>query len=179
MRKYLLFGVFLLALPVSAQEAQSPQDPPAEPVQTVSKSALAAKHVDSKLNEITLHKTVLDYSLPDEIVQTALVCAQGEEDCYFAFKTFENSEDKKVAAAANLELSVLALQRGMVKQALVHIDKACELAPDDPFAELTRGWTLLSAGKYKKARESFDHLLYLSADFEYVSSAKLGSALAW
>ena len=119
---------------------------------------------------------------PPEIASTAASCAQAEEeeeDCYFALKTFENSSDVKVAAAANLELAVLALQHGLVKQAQEHIARASELNPDDPFIELTHGWILLSAGKYKKARETFDHLLYLSADFEYVSSAKLGAALAW
>ena len=146
---------------------------------TVSKSSLAAHRADSKLNEVALHKTVLDYSLPPEIADTALTCAQGQEDCYFAFKTFENSPDVRVASAANLELAVLSLQRGLVTQALAHIARASELNPDDPFLALTQGWILLSAGKYKKSRETFDHLLYLSADFEYVSSAKLGSALAW
>ena len=176
MRKCLLIFAFFASLPLAAQPEGEPE--PQQPVQTVSKSSLTAKHVDSKLNEVTLHKTVLDYSLPPEIEEAARTCIQGQEDCYFTFKTFENSADVKVAAAANLELAVLALQRGLVKQALTYIEKAGELAPDDPYVELTHGWLLLSAGKYKKAREAFDHLLYLSADFEYVSSAKLGAALA-
>ena len=167
-----------MSLPVALAAQEVPAAEPDSAPQTVSKSALAAKHLDSKLNETLLHKTVLNYSLPPEIEQTARICTQGEEDCYFAFKTFENSSDTQVAAAANLELAVLALQRGLVKQALAHIDKAVQLNPEDPFTELTRGWLLLCAGKYKKARETFDHLLYLSADLEYVSSAKLGGALA-
>ena len=165
-----------VSLPLAAQQADAPEQE--QPVQTVSKASLTAKHVDSKLNEVTLHKTVLDYSLPPEIQTAARTCTQGEEDCFYAFKTFEGSADDRVASAANLELAVLSLQRGQVKQALTHIEKAGKLAPDDPFIELTHGWILLSAGKYKKARETFDHLLYLSADFEYVSSAKLGAALS-
>ncbi len=190
MRKFTILIAFLIALPLVAQPlsgvasaadnlAEEPSTQEEAPVQTVSKSSIAAKRADSKLNEVTLHKTVLDYSLPPEIASTAATCVREEEDCYFAFKTFENSNDVKVAAAANLELAVLSLQRGLVKQALEHIARASELNPDDPFIELTHGWILLSAGKYKKAREMFDHLLYLSADFEYVSSAKLGAALAW
>ena len=148
--------------------------------QTVSKSTLAAARVDSKLNETILHKSVLDYYLPADIASVAKKCAAGEiDECYFSFKTFENSPDKKTASSANLELAVLSLQRGLVKQAVKYIDQACALNPDDPFAELTRGWILLSSGKYKKARQSFQNLLYLTADFEYVSSAKLGTALAW
>lgn len=178
MRKYLLILPFLMPFAAWAENGQEPAPESSEAVQTVSKSALAAKHLDSKLNETLLHKTVLDYSLPPEIEQAARSCTQEPENCYFAFKTFENSSDTQVAAAANLELAVLSLQRGLVKQAMTHIDKAARLNPQDPFTELTRGWILLSAGKYKKARETFDHLLYLSADLEYVSSAKLGSALA-
>ena len=188
MKKLTILIVFFVALPLLAQTLSgvaSPADNLAEETdapevstQTVSKSSIAAQRADSKLNEITLHKTVLDYSLPPEIEATAQSCRE-EGDCYFAFKTFENSNNTQVAAAANLELAVLAMQRGLVKQALDHIAQANKLNPDDPFIELTHGWMLLSAGKYKKAREVFDHLLYLSADFEYVSSAKLGSALAW
>ncbi len=189
MRKFTLLVVFLASFPAIAQTLNgvaSAVDNLADtsstgqtPVQTVSKSSIAAQRAESKLNEVTLHKTVLDYALPPEIEQAARTCTQEGEDCYFAFKTFENSTDTRVAAAANLELAVMSLQRGLVKQALAHIARASELAPDDPFIELTQGWISLSAGKYKKAREVFDHLLYLSADFEYVSSAKLGAALAW
>lgn len=176
---FLLLWGFAPAL--CAQEMPTQDTPdivPETATQTVSKSALAAKHLDSKLNETLLHKTVLDYSLPPEIKDAAQTCMQGGDDCYFAFKTFENASDPKVAAAANVELAVLALQRGLVKQSLAHIEKAGQLNPDDPFTALTHGWILLSAGKYKKAHETFDHLLYLSADLEYVSSAKLGGALA-
>lgn len=161
----------------SGQDAAPAAD---APVQTVSKSTLAATRVDSKLNETVLHASVMDYSLPPDIASVAQKCAEGETDeCYFSFKTFENSSDVKVAAAANVELAVMSLQRGLVKQAVKYIDRACTLNPDDPFAELTRGWILLSYGKYKKARQSFQDLLYLTADFEYVSSAKLGTALSW
>ena len=160
--------------------AAQPTDEEEAPAQTVSKSTLAATRVDSKLNETVLHQTVLDYTLPPEIANVAQKCVQGDTDeCYFSFKTFENASDPKVASAANLELAVMSLQRGLVKQAVKYADAACRYNPDDPFAELTRGWILLSSGKYKKARQSFQNLLYLTADFEYVSSAKLGTALAW
>ena len=160
--------------------AAQPTDEEDAPAQTVSKATLAATRVDSKLNETVLHQTVLDYTLPPEIADVAQKCVQGDTDeCYFSFKTFENASDPKVASAANLELAVMSLQRGLVKQAVKYADAACRYNPDDPFAELTRGWILLSSGKYKKARQSFQNLLYLTADFEYVSSAKLGTALAW
>lgn len=177
-----LFSVLVFCVPFLPLRAQSVPDLAAvqNAAGTVTKSSLAAARADSKLNETVLHKSVLDYSLPADIAAVAKKCAAGEADeCYFSFKTFENAADPKVAAAANLELAVLSLQRGLVKQSLKYIDRAAELNPDDPFVELTRGWLLLSAGKYKKSRQSFSDLMYLTADFEYVSSAKLGTALAW
>ena len=112
MRYFTLFIVLLSSMAVWAQTdpqmepVQEPSATPevaAAPVQTVSKSSIAAHRVDSKLNEVTLHKTVLDYSLPPEIEDAARTCTQGEEDCYFTFKTFENSTDKKISAAATWE----------------------------------------------------------------------------
>lgn len=190
MRKHTFFRLFFALaggiLPALAFAQAAPQvsaaqtDVQTSTVQTVTKSSLAASRVDSKLNETLLHKTVLDYALPADVAAVAKKCAAGEADeCYFSFKTFENSPDEKTAAAANLELAVLSMQRGLVKQALKHIDRAAVLNPDDPFTQLTKGWLLLSAGKYKKSRQAFSDLLYLTADFEYVSSAKLGAALAW
>lgn len=181
MRRYIFFAGFLVLFGVEAGFSQTTAaDSNVLPAQTVSKASLAAKHADSKLNETVLHKSVLNYSLPPELAEVAQKCAAGEPDeCYFSYKTFENAADSKLAAAANLELSVLSLQRGLVKQALSYINRACELNPDDPFMELTRGWTYLAAGKYKKARKSFDDLMYLTADFEYVSSSKTGNALSW
>ncbi len=164
---------------VTYEEQSSPEPGEEHTVGAVKKSALVAR-VDLQLNDTILHSTVLDYALPQPLQAVAEKCAEGDNDeCYFSYKAFENAEDPAVAAQANLELSVLSLQRGLVKQALSYIDKAARLAPEDPFIELTRGWTLFAAGKYKQARKSFADMLYLTADFEYASSAKLGTALAY
>ena len=143
------------------------------------RTSLKATRADSKLNETLLHQTEIDYSLPPEIAQTAAKCRTDADGCYFSLKTYENAAEPQVAFAANTELAILSMQRGLVKQALRHIERAAALNPDDPFAELTRGWFLMAEGKYKKAQKSFERLLYLTADFEYVSSAKIGSALCW
>ncbi len=148
--------------------------------QSISKSSLTTTRADSKLNEKLLHKSVLNYALPVEISSVMDKCVVGDVDgCYFSLKTYETNEDTEVAAVANLELAILSLQRGLVKQAINYIEKAGELAPEDPFVELTHGWILLCSGQHKRAREIFEHLLYLTADFEYVSSAKLGTALSY
>lgn len=185
MRKPLFFRLFFAAsfclcgvLVFAQNAADSAVAVQADP--TTIKSSLAAARAGGKLNETILHKSVLNYTLPADIATVAKKCAAGEADeCYFSFKTFEHSPDVQTAAAANLELAVLSMQRGLVKQALSYIARAAALSPDDPFIQLTQGWMLLSAGKYKKSRQAFADMMYLTADFEYVSSAKLGTALAW
>lgn len=166
---------------VSAPNHVAPSDvaPQTDSAQPTKRTLLKATRADSKLNETILHTTEIDYTLPPEIQQVVTKCYDDADDCYFSLKTYENVADPQIAFAANVELAVLSMQRGLVKQALSYINRAAELNPDDPFTELTRGWFLLAQGKYKKARKSFEHLLYLTADFEYVSSAKLGSALTW
>lgn len=146
---------------------------------TVTKSSLVTR-MDFQLNDKILHTSVQDYAQPAELAAVAQKClTSGPDECFFYYKSYENSANKALAARANTELSVLSLQRGQIKQAQAYIDKAAQLDPEDPFIELTRGWTLFAAGKYKKARKSFANMLFLTADFEYASSAKLGTALAY
>ncbi len=178
---------FSSGLFVYGQAADQPGEPTGsvtvttnDAAQPTAKSALAAARFEGNLNQAVLYKTVLDYSLPDEISTLTQKCVStGSDECYIALKSYEKDSQTQVTAAANLELAVLAMQRGQIKQALRYIEKSAELNPDDPFIQLTQGWLLLSAGKYKKARKAFENLFYLTADFEYVSSAKLGDALAW
>lgn len=175
-RVFLPLGFWVLAACLAVVLPQCAQG---QETAVATKSSIVPK-VDSKFNEALLYTSVLDYSVVPELSGAAAKCRAGEADaCYFSYKFFENAADKKLSAAANLELAVLSLQRGLVKQAVKHISKAAQLQPEDPYIQLTKGWTLLSAGKYDAALKAFTDLLYLTADFEYVSSAKLGSALAY
>ena len=165
----------------AAYEGQSSAAEPSEAgaPKTVSKSEVVTR-IDMQLGDSIIHANVLDYKLPAELTAVAEKCRTvGPDECFVLYKGYENAAQAKVAAQANLELSVLSLQRGQVKEALRYIERAGQLAPEDPFIELTHGWTFFAAGKYKKARESFANLLYLTADFEYASSAKVGTALAY
>ena len=178
MKKLILFSALFFVWSAATAAEPAPESAPAIPTGT--KPALASARFNGNLNEAALYKSVLDYSLPPEVAATAQKCVTAHPDeCYIALKAYENSDDPQQAAAANLELAVLAMQRGQTKRALSYLDKAAALRPEDPFIQLTQGWFLVSVGKYKKARKSFESLLYLTADFEYVSSAKLGNALAW
>ncbi len=117
----------------------------ADTARTVTKSSLTATRMDSKLNDVILHRTVMDYTLPEELRPIMQKCVEGESDeCYFSLKTFENASDSNLAGAANLELAYLSLQRGLLKQAMTYVDRAQQLRPDDPFIQLSQGWFLLA-----------------------------------
>ncbi len=196
MNKYRIFGLLLLvgcigntptawtqtsdsAAETATRAVQGVDAGTPEVGKTVSKSTLVTR-IDMQLGENIIHSNVLDYKQPPDLAAIGEKCrTDGPESCFVLYKAYENAAQAPVAAQANVELSVLSLQRGQVKQALQYIDRAAQLSPEDPFIELTRGWTLFAAGKYKKARQSFANMLYLTADFEYASSAKLGTALSY
>ena len=196
MKKYIFLSLFLICFISTVGSAEiasskvvgnatiaQPAEPSATdanaPVGVVSKSTLVTR-VDLQLNENILHSNVLDYGQPAELEDVAEKCqTDGPDECLVLYKAYENAPQKEVAAAANLNLAILSLHRGQLKQSLQYIDQAAKLMPEDPFVELTRGWILFADGKYKKARQSFSAMLYLTADFEYASSAKLGTALAY
>ncbi|MBO7238835.1 MAG: hypothetical protein J6U96_06160 [Elusimicrobiaceae bacterium] len=146
---------------------------------TVSKSEIVTR-IDMQLGDSIIHSNVLEYKLPAELSVVAEKClSEGTDACFVLYKAYENAAQAPVAAQANLELAVLSMQRGNIKESLRYIERAGQLLPEDPFIALTHGWILFADGKYKKARETFAALLYLTADFEYASSAKLGTALAY
>lgn len=163
----------------AAQAQPSAQSESSSAPKSVSKKSVVTR-LDMQLGDSIIHSNVLDYSLQPELVTVAEKCkTTGPEECFFLYKNYEKDTNTAIAAQANAELAVLSLQRGQLKEALAHITRGAQLAPEDPFMELTRGWILFSGGKYKKARRAFADMLYLTADFEYASSAKLGTALAY
>lgn len=169
MKNYLcLLLVFLLIFSVRTLRAQ------AEPVSKTMQPTQAAR-----LNETLIRRSLTDYSFPPELDAAAESCREdGPEECFFRYKTFENSENAAVRAAANTELAFLSMQAGRGKEAVKYAQAALSAAPSAPFVNLSAGWTYLSAGEYKKARESFKNLSFLTSDFEFTSAARLGDAIA-
>ncbi|WP_428897890.1 SpoIID/LytB domain-containing protein [Parelusimicrobium proximum] len=138
-----------------------------------------SRHPDIRLNNDLIRRSVMNYTLPPALERVNQKCKSvTSEECFFNYKPFEHDEDKTVAMQANTELAFLSLQMGEIKNAVEYIEKASSFSPDDPFLELAKGWFYLSSGSYKKAKASFDRIPFLSADFEYVSYARLGSAYA-
>lgn len=162
------------------QEENPAPEPASQPNRITTTTSLTTVKMRSRFSDPSLFKSVLSYKLPAELEGALDKCRQGlTDECFFSLKGFEADPNPALASAANMELAALALQRGMPKEALAYAQAAVKLTPDDPYPVLYSGWVYLSLGKYKKARQAFADLMYLTADFEYVSSAKLGTALTW
>lgn len=171
---------FSSSVSAQTQQEEPREQPSQQPGRITTTTSLTAVKMQSRLSDPALFKSVLSYTLPAEFENAMDKCLQGlGDECFFSLKGFETDANPAVASAANMELAVLSMQRGMPKEALKYAQTAVKLTPDDPFPVLSSGWIWLSLGKYKKARKAFADLMYLTADFEYVSSAKLGTALSW
>ena len=164
---------------VNAADPQTQQEAP-QPTRITTTTSLTTVKMRSRFSDPSLFKSVLSYQVPYELENALDKCRQGQADeCFFSLKGFEQDANPSLAAAANMELAVLSMQRGQPKEALKYAQNAVKLTPDEPYPVLYSGWVWLSLGKYKKARQAFANLMYLTADFEYVASAKLGTALSW
>lgn len=165
MKHIKLFLIIFTLLP-SALQAQNAQ------------SGLAFKP-DIKLNEAMIKKTLMHYTQPPVLARASQKCRElSMEECFFLYKPFENEANSALASQANLELAFISLQLARPKDALFYIDAAALRAPGDAFISLSKGWVYFSAGKYKQAADIFSKLTFLTANFEYVSSARLGLALS-
>ena len=162
---------FSSSVSAQTQGEEQPEDA-SQPGRITTTTSLTAVKMQSRLSDPALFKSVLSYTLPPEFENAMDKCRQGlGDECFFSLKGFETDANPAVASAANMELAVLSMQRGMPKEALKYAQTAIKLTPDDPFPVLSSGWIWLSLGKYKKARKAFADLMYLTADFEYFYSA--------
>lgn len=147
-----------------------------EPENNDTTTALSVSRLpDIKLNDNIITKTVMDYSMP-AILQPAA-------EAYRAGKTVEALKDydelsvDNASAAANAAL--IYLQEGNYKKALKSIDSAIAINRQEPFYQLVKIWVLSADAQLKKARKEYESLLFLTADFEYISSAKMALATSY
>lgn len=135
---------------------------------------------DIKLDEKVLRTSALNYDYPEQLKPVAKLCKRVNRDkCTNEYAKYTEHPNKKVSSIANLELAVSALVTGKTRHSLTYIDKAIEKDKDNPFLQFTKAWILFSAGRYDKALKSFENLLFLTADFEYISYAKVGEGLCY
>ena len=88
----------------------------------------------------------------------------------------EHSTDTVLQLAAIKELAVILAEQGRNREAVVYLDKAEILAPEDHYLAFEKGWNLLSLGNYAQARSSFEKALTLTGEADLVNQTRFGLA---
>ena len=127
---------------------------------------------DIKLNEDVLKKSVLSYENNPALKNAFDLYRQGKTDQSLLLLE-QNTSDE---AYANMAL--IYLQQGSYQQALKYINKAIETknTEEEPIYQLIKIWIYAAQNNYVQAEKEYQKLLFLTADFEYVYSAKLALA---
>ncbi|MDR1123150.1 MAG: hypothetical protein LBL61_00740 [Elusimicrobiota bacterium] len=156
--------------------------PPLTPLPAAQGPSLmsAARLPDIRLNENVIKHSVMDYKINPDIRAAAALYAAG--DAQTAMQKYEDAivsaEDDETSAQAAGDIAVIALGAGDYKKALHYAEQATQLDKQNPFYQLVKIWILAADGDAKRAKKEYDKLLFLTADFEYVSAAKLAIAQA-
>ncbi|MBT3393004.1 MAG: hypothetical protein HN833_03025 [Elusimicrobiaceae bacterium] len=138
------------------------------------------KKKDIKLNEDILRTSTLNYSYPDVLKPVANKCkTSSREVCENEYLKYAKHPDKSVSSIANLEIAISQLAKGDTRKSLNYIETAIKQDGDNPFLPFVKAWVLFSSAQYNKALKEFENLLFLTADFEYTSYAKVGEALSY
>ena len=171
------------ALTAKTEPEEKPQPKPLQEEQPPSTNVMAVTHLpDVKLNDAVISKTVLTYFDGPELKQALSLYENGKQS--EALELYERlSEDETLSAEAKLQAAlnatVINLQRAQYKQAVKNAETASKINPNNPFAQLLKVWIYAAWGKTKEAKKEADALLFLTADFEYLSSSKLALAQAY
>ncbi|MCR5504560.1 MAG: hypothetical protein K6E94_03205, partial [Elusimicrobiaceae bacterium] len=128
---------------------------------------------DIKLNEEVLTKSVFTYQVPDEIKDGNKLFLEGNTaQAAENFLTLNNTQ-------AQAETALIYLQKRDYKNAQIILDKALKSEPQNPLYNLLQVWLYATQGNVKKAQKTYDNMLFLTADFEYLASGKLALAQAY
>lgn len=173
------------ALTVKTEDdSQSVSTTPAAPQnEEPSQNIMAVNHLpDVKLNDNIITKTVLQYTNYPQLLQADNLYSQGQaQEALNLYAEAARNEGlmPEIRLEAALNALIIHLQRAEYKQALQFSDLSLSLNPNYPFAQLMRIWIYASQGKIKEAQKEYDQLPFLTAEFEYISSAKLAMAQAY
>ncbi len=129
---------------------------------------------DIKLNEDILKKSVLSFESHPELQEAFNLYKQGRIEETLKLLE-ENSSDEAMA-----NMALIYLQKGLYQQALKYINKAIEIkdTEEEPIYQLIKIWIYAAQNNYLQTEKEYQKLLFLTADFEYVYSAKLALATA-
>lgn len=128
---------------------------------------------DIKLNEEILTKTVFKYDVPEEIKPQTELFLQGQASEILPFLTAQDN------ARAQGEAALIYLQQRDYKNAQIALDKALKTEPQTPIYNLLQIWLYAAQGNVKNAQNVYNNMLFLTADFEYLSSGKLALTEAY
>ena len=128
---------------------------------------------DIKLNEEILTKTVFKYDVPEEIKPQTELFLQGQASEILPFLTAQDN------ARAQGEAALIYLQQRDYKNAQIALDKALKAEPQTPIYNLLQIWLYAAQGDVKNAQKVYNNMLFLTADFEYLSSGKLALTEAY
>ncbi len=171
-------------IPAQSEEQENKKDTLETPPDKTAASALSvARLPDIKLNENVIRKSVLSYASPQELEEAANLYRSGDiKNALNAYQNaaaqYEAAARPEIAAQAYANAAVLNLYADNLKQASAAAQKASALDEQEPFYKTLEVWTLAAEGQTKKAHKAYDALLFLTADFEYVSNAKNITALS-
>ncbi|MBO7605891.1 MAG: tetratricopeptide repeat protein, partial [Elusimicrobiaceae bacterium] len=163
------------ALRVNAQSEQKQNTPLSslgerDQVQAITVTRLP----DIKLNEEILTKTVLTYEMPGNITESNKWFLVGDTD-----RALEELSNYKDDARAQAEIALINLQRRDYKKAQNALNTTLKLEPQEPIYNLLQIWLYAAQNKVKEAQKTYDKMLFLTSDFEYLASGKLALAQAY
>ncbi len=163
-------------------EAQMPLPEQKDQQEAVQTTALTvARLPDIKLNEESITKSVIKYASTEQIAQAQAALKNGhtQEALEEYTKAAEDTAlPKEATARAAANSALLYLQQAQYKKAAQYAALAAQQDEQNPFYQLIKVWAYAAQNKPKQARKEYSNLLFLTADFEYLTSAKLAVAMA-
>ena len=129
---------------------------------------------DIKLNEEVLTKTVLTYEMPENLIEDNKWFLVGDTE-----RALEELSKYNTDARAQAEIALINFQKRDYKKAQNALNIALKLEPQKPIYNLLQVWLYAAQNKVKEAQKTYDNMLFLTSDFEYLASGKLALAQAY
>jgi peptidoglycan hydrolase-like amidase/tetratricopeptide (TPR) repeat protein len=163
-------------------EAQMPVPEQKEAAEAVQTTALTvARLPDIKLNEDSINKSVIKYSYSENLNPARAdfeTGATAEALKQYSQAAKDETLAKEVKASAAVQSALLYMQQAEFKKAAEYAAIAAQQDEQNPFYQLVNVWAYAAQNNPKQARKEYNKLLFLTADFEYLTSAKLAVAMA-
>ena len=164
------------ALQVNAQTDEQKQNTPLSSFgeRNQVQAIMVSRLPDIKLNEEVLTKTVFTYEMPENLVEDNKWFLVGDTE-----RALEELSKYENDARAQAEIALINFQRRDYKKAQNALNIALKLEGQEPIYNLLQVWLYAAQDKVKEAQKTYDNMLFLTSDFEYLASGKLALAQAY